>query len=115
MAAADEVLVQLVGRRVRDARRERERLPAQRPVEQPAENGVLRQVRALAEDRVPRPEPGREARDRREREDDGGPDEDGKPDREESRSGHRRPMLVSGHKPASGKGIRCKSGTVPPL
>jgi len=24
-------------------------------------------------------------------------------------------MLVSGHKPASGKGIRCKSGTVPPL
>ena len=29
--------------------------------------------------------------------------------------GHRRPMLVSGHRPASGKGIRCKSGTVPPL
>jgi hypothetical protein len=27
----------------------------------------------------------------------------------------RRPMLVSGHKPASGKGIRCKTGTVPPL
>jgi hypothetical protein len=26
-----------------------------------------------------------------------------------------RPMLVSGDKPASGKGIRCKSGTVPPL
>jgi hypothetical protein len=24
-------------------------------------------------------------------------------------------MLVSGHKPASGKGIRCKTGTVPPL
>jgi hypothetical protein len=24
-------------------------------------------------------------------------------------------MLVSAHKPASGKGIRCKSGTVPPL
>ena len=26
-----------------------------------------------------------------------------------------RPMLVSGRKPASGKGIRCESGTVPPL
>jgi hypothetical protein len=24
-------------------------------------------------------------------------------------------MLVSADKPASGKGIRCKSGTVPPL
>ena len=88
---------------------------AQRPVEQRAENGVLRHVRALPQDRVPRSEAGRKARDRGEREDDGGPHDDRKPDREESRSSHRRPMLVSGHKPASGKGIRCKSGTVPPL
>ena len=115
VAALHEVLVQLVGRRVEDSDRERERHPAERPIQERAEDRVLGQVRALAQDRVPRSEAGRKARDRREREDDGGPDEDGKPDGEESRSGHRRPMLVSGHKPASGKGIRCKSGTVPPL
>ena len=41
--------------------------------------------------------------------------DDRQPDRERAAIAATAPMLVSRHKPASGKGIRCKSGTVPPL
>jgi hypothetical protein len=85
VAAGDEVLVDLVGDGVGDAERERRKLASERAHEEQAENRVLGQVRALAEDLVPDAEAGRERRNRREREDHADPEDDRPPKRESTR------------------------------
>jgi hypothetical protein len=97
MAALDEVLVQLVGRRVEDPERERRKHAAERPVEQGAENRVLGHVRALAQHLVPGAETARKRRDRGEREDDAGPENDRRPEAETASQGHRTAMIGSAH------------------
>ena len=88
MPSAHERLVELVADRVEDAERERRHLPQQRPREQQPQDRVLRHVRALAEQEIPAPEPAGEMRDRRQREDQGRPEDDGQPMRECARGGH---------------------------
>jgi hypothetical protein len=95
VAAVHEVLVQLVGRRVEDADRERERHAAERPVQERAEDRVLGHVRALAEELVPGAEPARERRDRGQPEDDAGPDHDRRPEAEAAGKSHRGAMIGS--------------------
>jgi len=95
VAAVDEVLVQLVGRRVEDSDRERERHPAERPIQERAEDRVLGQVRALAEELVPGAEPARERGDRGQPEDDAGPDHDRRPEAESAGESHRGAMIGS--------------------
>src|SRR5205823_13427284 len=58
--AADEGLMRLVARGVRDAEDERRQLASDRTQEQEAEDRVLRHVRALAQYEIPGPEPGAE-------------------------------------------------------
>ena len=82
MTAADEVLVDLVGQRVETADQDGEPGPRERTLEERAEEGVLGQVRELAQHEIPRAEPGAEARHRREREDDRRHDDDGRPEAE---------------------------------
>jgi hypothetical protein len=95
VAALDEVLVQLVGRRVQDSERERREHPPERPVEQSAEDRVFGHVRALAEHLVPGAETAGERRDRRQPEDDAGPDHDRRPEAESPSQGHRATMIGS--------------------
>jgi hypothetical protein len=97
VAAVDEVLVQLVGRRVEDPERERREHAAERSVEQGAEDRVLGHVRALAQHLVRGPETARERRDRGQPEDDGGPENDRRPEAETASQGHRRAMIGSAH------------------
>jgi hypothetical protein len=97
VAAADEVLVQLVGRRVEDPERERWKHPAERPVEEGAEDRVLGHVRALAQHLVPGAEAARKRRDRGQREDHAGPEDDRRPEAETASQGHRRAMIGSAH------------------
>jgi len=95
VAAVDEVLVQLVGRRVEDAEGERRKHAAERTVEEGAQDRVLGHVSALAEHLVPGPETGRERRDRRQAEDHRGPDHDRRPETESAGEGHRGAMIGS--------------------
>jgi hypothetical protein len=95
VAAVDEVLVQLVGRRVEDPDPERQEHAAQRPVEQSTEDRVLGHVRALAENLVPGAKTARERRDRGQPEDDAGPENDRRPEAESASQGHRATMIGS--------------------
>jgi hypothetical protein len=79
------MLVDLVGECVGDAQQEGRHLAPDGAQEQGAEDRVLGQVRALAEDLVPDAEAGRQRRNRREREDHAGPDDDRPPKRESTR------------------------------
>jgi len=97
VAAVDEVLVQLVGRRVEDPERERRKHAAERPVEQGAEDRVLGHVRAFAQHLVPGPETARQRRDCGQPEDDAGPENDRRPEAETASQGHRRAMIGSAH------------------
>ena len=89
-------------------------LTAERPQEQQPEDRVLGHVRAFPENRVPDPEAGPEARDRRDGEDQRRPREHGQPRGGDSPQGHSGDGSLA-PQPANGKGTRCKSGTVPPL
>ncbi len=91
--ALDEVLVQLVGRRVRDAEPEGRQLVARSPQQQRAENRVLAGMRDLPQDEIPRAEPGAEVGHRREGEDHGGPEDDRRP---QAQSGGRRHTSMIG-------------------
>ena len=113
-ATLDEVLVQLVGDRVRDPERERRPLDADRPQQQRAEQRELRGVRQLPEDEIPGPEAGAEIGDGREGEDDGRPENDRRPQAQRDWKGHTTMVGSAPHKERS-EGTRCKSGTVPPL
>ena len=115
VAARDEVLVELVGRRVGDAGEERGQLAAERPQQQGAEHAYSVTCAHFRSTVSHVAETGAEARDRREREDHRRPEDDGEPDRGRAAIAPPAAMLVSRRQPASGKGIRCKSGTVPPL
>jgi hypothetical protein len=95
VAAVDEVLVQLVGRGVEDPERERREHPADRAVEQRAEDRVLGHVRALAEHLVPGAETARKRRDRGEPEDDPGPEDDRSPELDSAPKAHRGAMIGS--------------------
>jgi hypothetical protein len=95
MAAMDEVLVQLVGRRVDDPEHERREHAADSPVEKGAEDRVLGHVRALAEHLIPGAETARERRNRGQPEDDGGPENDRRPEAESASQGHRATMIGS--------------------
>jgi hypothetical protein len=97
VAALHEVLVQLVGRRVEDPERERHKHAAERPVEQGAEDRVLGHMRALPQHLVPGAETARQRRDRGQREDDAGPENDRRPEAETASQGHRRAMIGSAH------------------
>jgi hypothetical protein len=97
VAALDEVLVQLVGRRVEDPERERREHAAERPVEQGAEDRVLSHVRAFAQHLVPGAEAARQRRDRGQPEDDAGPEKDRRPEAETASQGHRTAMIGSAH------------------
>jgi hypothetical protein len=97
VAALDEVLVHLVGRRVEDPERERREHAAERPVEQGAEDRVLGHVGALAQHLVPGAETARQRRDRGEPEDDAGPENDRRPEAETAAQGHRTAMIGSVH------------------
>jgi hypothetical protein len=83
--ASHEVLVNLVRDRVDDAQHKRRRLAPDRTQGQGAEDRVLGQVRALAEDLVPHAEAGRERRDRGERKDHRRPRDNRPPKRESTR------------------------------
>jgi hypothetical protein len=97
VAALDEVLVQLVGRRVEDPERERRQHTAERPVEQGAEDRVLGRVRALAQHLVPGAETARKRGNRGQREDHAGPENDRRPEAETASQGHRTAMIGSVH------------------
>jgi hypothetical protein len=97
VAAVDEVLVQLVGRRVEDPERERRQHTAECPVEQGAEDRVLGHVRALAQHLVPGSETARKRRDRGQPEGDAGPENDRRPEAEAAAQGHRTAMIGSAH------------------
>ena len=113
MTPADEVLVDLVGCCVEPADEDRKSGPGERALQESAENGVLAQVRELAQDEVPRAEACAETRHRGEREDDRRHEDDGRPEAESCCRHH--PMIGSSLTRERGEGIRCKSGTVPPL
>jgi hypothetical protein len=87
MAAADEVLVDLVGDRVGDAEDEREGRAPQRPHQQQPEHGVLGHVRELPQEEVPVPEAGPQSGDGGQREDQRRPGDDRKPERDDARHG----------------------------
>jgi hypothetical protein len=87
VAAADEVLMDLVRGGIGDAEHERGRCVAERPHQQEPEHGVLRHVRELAQEEVPVPEAGAEPGDRREREDQRRPRDDRKPERDDAPHG----------------------------
>src|SRR2546422_4912978 len=108
------MLVKLVRDRVGDPEEESRRLAAGWAEEQQAENRVLGHVRTLAKHGVPGAEARPEVGDRGEREDHRRPEDDRQPGGNGARSRHGA-MLVSAPIKASGKGNRCKSGTVPPL
>ena len=95
--AVDEVLVQLVGRRIEDPEHERRQNAAERPVEQSPEDRVLGHVRALAQNLVRSPETARQRRDRGQPEDDAGPENDRRPEAETASQAHRRAMIGSAH------------------
>ena len=95
MAPADEVLVQLVARRVRDTGRDGERLAAERAHEQEPEHRVLAEVGDLAQDEIPSTETRAEVGHGREPEDQPGPEDDGQPVRSAAVKSHRRPMIGS--------------------
>jgi hypothetical protein len=97
VAAMDEVLVQLVGRRVEDPEHERREHAAERPVEQGAEDRVLGHVRALAEQLVPGAETARKRRDRGEPEDHAGPEDDRRPEADSPSQCHRATMIGSAY------------------
>ena len=78
------MLVQLVRDRVRDPGRERRPLVAERPQQEAAEDGELGRVGELPQHEIPRPEPGAEIGHGGEREDDGGPEDDRRPEAERS-------------------------------
>ena len=113
MPAADEVLVHLVARRIEDAGGERGQTRPRARREQRAEDRVLRQVRALAQERVPGAEPGAQA----------GIDENVKMTAAHTTTGSHSESareagiaaMIGSPPTARGKGTRCKSGTVPPL
>ena len=74
MAAGDEGLVELVGDGEGGRQRDRGRNASHGAEDQRAEDGVFDGMRELAQDDVPGSEPRAQVRDRREREDDGGPE-----------------------------------------
>ena len=111
----DEMLVDLVARRVeRPRRRSRRHGRASARSEKRAEHGVLGQVRELAQDEIPGAEAGAEARDRREARRSGRPEDDRRPASGNGCCRHR-PMIGSAVTRERGEGTRCESGTVPPL
>jgi hypothetical protein len=87
VAPCHERLVDLVGDRVCRTEEHRERLALDRPHEQRPEHRVLGHVRELSQDEIPGAEARAEAGDRREREDQAGPQDDGQP-QVETRRGH---------------------------
>ena len=113
MPAADEVLVELVSDGIEPAGEDRDGGTLDRPHQQGAEDRVLAQVRDLAQDQIPGAEAGRQARNRREREDHRRPENDRSPRPEAS--GRHDPMIGSCVTRERGEGTRCNSGTVPPL
>src|SRR2546423_8882594 len=74
--------MELVRHGVGRAQQEGGRLPPEGPEEEAPEDRVLGQMRAFPEYEVPDAQPTREIRDRGEREDEPGPEDDGQPERE---------------------------------